>query len=371
MDAVARKPIYLPGTVDLTSRGSLEQLAIQGLARPEPEGSWTNARDVRLSFAIDPAHTGDVLLNVELAAFLDPIKLPEQRILVSVNATPCSAWMIREPRWQLRPIILPARAHHQDLVVSVGFAIPTCRAPAELDLGPDTRQLGINIRRLMFSVMPAAPGYLAPASTIQLVPGRRVGTEARRTYDEKIDSGFWARYITGPRVLDIGAKGNDDSGTPLQHGAGLPVIEGAIGIDLDFPGYDGTTLPFPSDSQDAVYSSHSLEHIHDQITAIREWHRVLKVGGHIIVAVPHAHLYERRSQPPSRWNGSHVRMYTAASLLAAFEAALPANSYRVRHLYEDDRGYRYEDPPDRHAAGGYEIELVVEKIRMPAWSVAA
>ena len=48
---------------------------------------------------------------------------------------------------------------------------------------------------------------------------------------------------------------------------------------------------------------------------------------------------------------------------------MPPNSYRVRHLQEDDRGYRYDDPPDRHGIGGYEIEMVVEKIKEPAWKV--
>jgi len=159
-------------------------------------------------------------------------------------------------------------------------------------------------------------------------------------------------------------------GKPLQQAAGLPIIEGAIGVDLDYPGYNGRVLPFPSESQDAVYSSHCLEHIDDSIMAIQEWHRVLKTGGHIIVIVPHAHLYERRRRPPSRWNKGHRRMYTSASLLAEFEAALPPNSYRVRQLLEDDRGYRYEDPPDKPADGGREIELVVQKIKPPAWAVA-
>jgi uncharacterized protein YcsI (UPF0317 family) len=85
--------------------------------------------------------------------------------------------------------------------------------------------------------------------------------------------------------------------------------------------------------------------------------------------VPHAHLYERRMRPPSRWNGAHVRMYTASSLLAEFEAALAPNSYRVRHLLEDDRDYCYGDSPDLHPSGGYEIELVVQKIIPPKWLV--
>lgn len=370
MDTISPRPISVPTTMDLNSNASADQLDCQGFAPPEPHGRWTNGHDAQLGFVIDPACNRDVLLTIELAAFLQPTILPEQRVAISVNGVSCGVWSIREPGWHARPIILPVLERERDGLISLSFAIPTCRAPAVLGISPDTRVLGVIIRRLLFGTMPDASSRPTPSAAIAVAPGRRVGDTSSRTYDEKIKSGFWARYITGPRVLDIGCKGNDATGKPLDESVGgLPIIEGAIGVDLDYPGYDGATLPFPSESQDAVYSSHSLEHIHDFLKAIQEWHRVVKVGGHIIVAVPHAHLYERRRRPPSRWNLGHVRMYTAASLLAEFEAALPPNSYRVRHLQEDDRGYRYDDPPDRHGIGGYEIEMVVEKIKEPAWKV--
>jgi SAM-dependent methyltransferase len=374
MELIAPKPVSVPVTLDLSSRDIAEHLVCQGLAGPELHGRWTNQRDARLGFVVDPAGSGDILMTIELAAFIHPPTLPEQRITVSVNRVACGIWTIRETGWQARPIILPELERDRGEIVSIGFTIPTCRAPADIGAGPDTRLLGIIVRRLLFSAIPEAPADLTTSSALRaaspLLLGRRVGTNSLRTYDEKIRSGFWARYITGPRVLDIGCKGNDASGKPLDEEAGgLPIIEGAIGVDLDYPGYDGATLPFATESQDAVYSSHSLEHIHDHLKAIQEWHRVVKVGGHIIVVVPHAHLYERRHRPPSRWNLGHARMYTVASLLAEFAAALRPNSYRVRHLYEDDRGYNYNDPPDRHATNGYEIELVVEKIEEPAWSV--
>lgn len=370
MDAMSPRHLSVPAILDLSGAGDQEGLGLHGFAPPEPHGRWTDARDAQILFAIDPDCLDDVLLTLELAAFLDPQKLPEQRIAVSVSGVSCGTWTIREPGWHERPIVLPVLERRRGETITLGLTIPTSRAPADLGLGPDVRMLGIMLRRLWFSVMPAPRSYAVQSAAITLTPGRRVGNATRRTYDEKIRSGFWARYITGPRVLDIGCKGNDASGVPLDADAGLPLIESAIGVDLDYPGYDGATLPFPSESQDAVYSSNSLEHIPDHIKAIQEWHRVLKVGGHIIVVVPHAHLYERRHRPPSQWNLGHVRMYTAASLLAEFEAALVPNSYRVRHLYEDDRGYRYEDPPDRHGVGGYEIEMVIEKIEAPAWRVA-
>ena len=183
--------------------------------------------------------------------------------------------------------------------------------------------------------------------------------EAGKSYKAKISSGFWSRYIKGPKVLDIGFKGDVSNA--------VPVLESAIGIDLGYPGYDGKRLPFADGSQDAVYSSHCLEHIRDYVHVIQDWYRVIGVGGHIITVVPSGALYERRRRPPSRWNPDHARVYTPSSLLAEFEASLAPNSYRVRHLAENDWIYRYEDPPTTHPYGCYEIELVIEKINPPVW----
>jgi SAM-dependent methyltransferase len=200
-------------------------------------------------------------------------------------------------------------------------------------------------------------------SLLQLEPDRVVGAESMKSYRAKVESGFWAKYIKGSAVLDIGFRGG-------VHDAS-PIVEGAVGVDIDFPGYDGRTLPFPAESQDAVYSSHCLEHVEDPITAIREWHRVIKTGGHVITVVPHAFLYERRSQLPSTWSCAHLRVYTPSSLLADFEAALEPNTYRLRHLCDNDENYVYDDPPTLHPKGCYEIELVIEKITPPAWRVEA
>ncbi|WP_375600726.1 methyltransferase domain-containing protein [Brevundimonas sp. SH203] len=77
----------------------------------------------------------------------------------------------------------------------------------------------------------------------------------------------------------------------------VPIVHGAIGVDIDYPGYDGKHLPFDDDSQDTVYSSHCLEHISDPLSVIQDWHRVTKIGGHIIIAVPSRDLFERRRRP--------------------------------------------------------------------------
>lgn len=48
---------------------------------------------------------------------------------------------------------------------------------------------------------------------------------------------------------------------------------------------------FASQSHDAVFSSHCLEHIEDHKKALREWWRVIKPGGHLCLYLPHKDFY--------------------------------------------------------------------------------
>lgn len=188
-----------------------------------------------------------------------------------------------------------------------------------------------------------------------------VGTEASKSIAVKIQNGFVARYLSGANILDIGYRG-------YLHDA-VPIVPQAIGIDLEYPGYDGKTLPFADNTQDAVYSSHCLEHIDDYIGTLREWYRVLRIGGFMVVSVPHQFLYEKKFAPPSRWNTDHKRFYTPASLMAEVEQALAPNTYRLRHLVDNDMKFVYKLPPEVHSGGCYEIEMVLEKIQEPSWKI--
>lgn len=203
----------------------------------------------------------------------------------------------------------------------------------------------------MTATSPTFPGAL----------GRQIGEEARKTLEAKLSDGFFSRYMSGENILDIGYRGYLDNVEP--------VLPHATGVELDYPGYDGRTLPFPDGSQDAVYNSHCLEHISDYQQAIREWFRVIKVGGHLIVMVPHQFLYEKKEKLPSRWNEDHKRFYTPASLIGEIEKSLPPNSYRLRHLIDNDAHYDYTIGPERHAGGCYEIEMVIQKIALPVWQL--
>jgi SAM-dependent methyltransferase len=189
---------------------------------------------------------------------------------------------------------------------------------------------------------------------------RHLGPEAAQNFDRRLREGFFEKYLSGDAILDIGFRGGDPHSQPIR--------ERATGIDLDFPGYDGKTLPFPNESQDAVFASHVLEHIDDWAGTLAEWYRVLKIGGYMVIAVPHRDLYERKATPPSRFNLDHKRFYTTASLLHEVEEALPLGGYRLRSLKDVDDGFDYTKPPAQHASGCYEIELVLQKIRTPSYA---
>jgi SAM-dependent methyltransferase len=203
-------------------------------------------------------------------------------------------------------------------------------------------------------------GFGALCGADLMGPPRRLGPEAARNFPRREREGFFEKYLSGDAILDIGYRG--------ELADADPITATAIGIDLDYPGYDGKCLPFPDESQDAVFASHVLEHIDDYVRVLADWYRVLKIGGHLVIAVPHRDLYERKAAPPSRFNGDHKRFYTPSLLLSEIEQSLPVAGYRVRSLRDIDEGFDYTIPPGRHAAGSYEIELVIEKIKIPEYA---
>lgn len=150
----------------------------------------------------------------------------------------------------------------------------------------------------------------------------------------------------------------------------LGPIPGAMALEKNSKGYDGLHLPCPDAGADYVHSSHFLEHAADPTAYLREWFRAVKLGGHIVIMVPHMHLYEKKMSPPSRWNDDHKTFFTPGRLIALLEASLPnPNTYRIVHCRDNDDDYDYSREAKMHAHGCYEIELVIKKICQPRWEL--
>lgn len=117
------------------------------------------------------------------------------------------------------------------------------------------------------------------------------------------EANFINRYFRGDGI-DIGGAPD-----PLAMYVELfPLMRGVRVWDLNDG--DGQTLEGVADAQyDFVHSSHCLEHLHDPEEGLRNWFRVLKPGGHMIITVPDEDLYEQ-GQFPSTFNGDHKWSFT-------------------------------------------------------------
>jgi arsenite methyltransferase len=61
--------------------------------------------------------------------------------------------------------------------------------------------------------------------------------------------------------------------------------------NIEFHEADGTSLPFPEESLDAVFSNMYLHHTTDPLAAIREMVRVLRPGGRLVITDMDQHAY--------------------------------------------------------------------------------
>lgn len=80
---------------------------------------------------------------------------------------------------------------------------------------------------------------------------------------------------------------------------------------------DGARLDFPDASFDLLLASDVLEHIEDEVQAVREWTRVLRPGGQMIVFVPAFQMLWTRHDEVNH----HYRRYTAAHLRRVLQEA--------------------------------------------------
>lgn len=72
---------------------------------------------------------------------------------------------------------------------------------------------------------------------------------------------------------------------------------------------------FGSASMDWVYSSHTLEHVEDMEATLKEWWRIIRPGGHLVMYLPHKDFYPNIGQ--SGANPDHKRDFVPSDVIAA------------------------------------------------------
>lgn len=139
-----------------------------------------------------------------------------------------------------------------------------------------------------------------------------------------------ARELRG-RGLEIGALRTP---TTLPHASDVLYSDILTAEQLDrlYPGSkhpdiisDSERFPdVPDNSFDFVVANHVLEHVSNPIGALEEWHRILRPGGLLLMALPDKRFtFDRRRQRTS-----------LAHLLSDYNSDLPAQQLNARHLLE-------------------------------------
>ena len=107
---------------------------------------------------------------------------------------------------------------------------------------------------------------------------------------EDKEGDFIRERIIGDKILDLGCGANKT--VPSAIGVDLikvdEVIETLAGqlSQADVHADVSQKLPFEDETADTIIARHIFEHLLDSVTVLREWNRLLRHGGRLIIAVP-------------------------------------------------------------------------------------
>jgi SAM-dependent methyltransferase len=175
--------------------------------------------------------------------------------------------------------------------------------------------------------------------------------ETTKARHRRLVEGFFDKYCRG-KGLDVGCGGD-----PI-----MPDV-----VMWDFEHGDAQYLKgIENETFDYVNASHILEHMVDPATALKNWFRVLKKGGYLILYVPHRDLYEKKKTLPSRWNADHKHFFLPDTEEAPNTSSLKKliknnlSGAEVIYMKVCDQGHTITDPMKR-SDGEYSIEVVIKK----------
>lgn len=183
--------------------------------------------------------------------------------------------------------------------------------------------------------------------------------ETRKAHARRLASDFYDKYIQG-KGIDIGCGRIDTHD-------GLDTIS-PTAVHHDKDDCDATFMDiYPDNEFDYVYASHVLEHLSEPVTAVKNWMRICKPGGVVIISVPHRDLYERKRTLPSKWNEDHKYFYLPTkcdpphtfSLWGVIASAVEDFSLVESFEVIDTATNAYR--PDEHNNGEFSIEVIIRK----------
>lgn len=138
------------------------------------------------------------------------------------------------------------------------------------------------------------------------------------------------------RVLDFGAGGGQFAAPLAAQGLNVTALEPDQLLQQRLRAHNlrvvGSTQDLPDDCFDYIYTLNVLEHIEDDVAALRSLHSKLTANGKLLIYVPAFQLLYTSMDAKV----GHVRRYTRRTLTANVRAA----GFRVEHAgYADFLGF--------------------------------
>ena len=96
---------------------------------------------------------------------------------------------------------------------------------------------------------------------------------------------------------------------------------------------------FASQSMNFIFSSHLLEHIQDHEGALKEWWRLVKVGGHLCLYLPHKEFYPNIGTPGS--NPDHKHDFLPDDIVEAMKKLVPQGAWDLVENQERNEDQEY------------------------------
>lgn len=154
--------------------------------------------------------------------------------------------------------------------------------------------------------------------------------------EEKIARRELAKELESGTVLDLGCGGNKidprATGVDIRPNGTMGVGYNSLHASAGEVACDVVELaPFEDKSVDGILAKHLLEHILDVPKALKEWGRVLKDDGRLVIIVPDWRFCEAMACDPS-----HVAAYTPDSLRSLIEAI---GGFKIDRVETIEPGY--------------------------------
>lgn len=147
------------------------------------------------------------------------------------------------------------------------------------------------------------------------------------------------QYLQGNVVFDLGC--GEEKVTPFAVGIDLFGKSADLRLDLSHP---NALYLFADDIADAVFSSHCLEHFHNTASILKEWWRIVKPGGYLILYLPHRDLY------PADENPDHKHQFIPEDII---------------NILDGFASYKLIVNQTHQEMDEYSFELIMQKIPTP------